>query len=250
MPLAGVERLNLSDALWMQAKSDLMVQPPEGPADSVVWEHSQRVARSAEFIAGLPEAAELGVDRVALSAAGIYHDAGWVVQMREGEVAPRELLLRPTSDIQRELAADWLEARAAQHLAPGSLQRAARAIRQCNDRRTDLIEARILCDAENLDQIGPQSLELLVRKLLSEGRSMADLVAAWDRQEEYHYWQARIKECFHFAGVRDLAQQRWESMKRLMTELKRGVLLEDLAAVAGGHNGGGKRKSTEKVAEH
>lgn len=239
----------MSDALWMQAKSDLMVQPPEGPADTVVWEHSLRVVRTVEFIAGLPEVAELGVDRSALSAAGLYHDAGWIVQLREGEVASRELLLRPTSDIQRELAADWLEQRAAHVLAPGSLQRAARAVRQCNDRRTDVVEARILCDAENLDQIGPQSLDLLVRKILSDGRAMTDLVAAWDRQEEYHYWQARIKECFHFAGVRELARLRWESMRRLMAELKRGVLLEDLAGTNGGHSGNGKRKLAEKAFE-
>jgi HD superfamily phosphodiesterase len=240
---------DLSDALWMQAKSDLMVQPQGGPADTVVWEHSLRVAQTADFIATLSELADSGVDRAAVFAAGLYHDAGWVVQVREGVIAARELLLRPTTDIQRELAADWLEQRAAKLLPPGSLQRAVRAVRQCNDRQADLIEGRILCDADNLDQIGPQSLDIMVRKLLSEGRTMADLVAAWDRQEEYHYWQARIKECFHFAAVRELAQRRWESMRRLMVELRAGVLLEDLGANGAGHKGNGKRRVAEQVVE-
>ena len=217
--------------------------------DAVVWEHSMRVARTAEYIATLPELSESGVDHLAVSAAGLYHDAGWVVQFREGALTARELLLRPTSDIQRELAADWLEQRGAKLLTPGSLQRAVRAVRQCNDRKSDLVEGRILCDAENLDQIGPQALDVMVRKLLSEGRAMADLVAAWDRQEEYHYWQARIKECFHFSPVRDLAQQRWESMRRLMTELRGAVLLEDLGVVSKEHGESAKSRLFDKVGE-
>lgn len=224
-----------------------MVQPQGGPADAVVWEHSARVARTAEFIAALPEVAELGADRVAVFAAGLYHDAGWILQFREGVVTSLELLLRPTSDIQRELAADWLDERGSKLLAPGSLQRAVRAVRQCNDRKTDAVEGRILCDAENLDQIGPQSLALMVRKLLAEGRMMVDLVAAWERQEEYHYWQARIKECFHFAAVREMAQQRWESMRRLMAELRRGVLLEDLGAAGRDADDGGTQRWLEKA---
>lgn len=231
----------MSDALSMQAKPDLTVQPQGGPADAVVWEHSWRVARTAAFLAELPEVGGSGVDRQALFAAGLYHDAGWVLQWREGEVAIRDLLLRPTSDIQRELAADWLEQRTAALLSPGSLQRAVRAVRQCNDRRTEQPEAKILCDAENLDQIGPQSLDLTIRKHLAEGRTMADLVAAWDRQEEYHYWQARIKECFHFTAVRAFAQDRFESMRRLMRELRRGVLIEDLEVLPDTRVGNAKR---------
>jgi HD superfamily phosphodiesterase len=231
----------------MQAKSDLMVQPQGGPADAVIWEHSVRVARTAEAIAALPEVAESSPDRVAVFAAGLYHDAGWALQFREGAVTSLELLLRPTSDIQRELAADWLDERGSRLMAPGALQRAVRAVRQCNDRKTDVVEGRILCDAENLDQIGPQALDLMVRKLLAEGRMMVDLVAAWERQEEYHYWQARIKECFHFAAVRELAQQRWESMRRLMSELRRGVLLEDVGAGGGAQDGDGVLRPTEKI---
>ncbi len=224
----------MSDALWNQAKADLTVKLPGAPADAFVWEHSERVARMAEFFSGLPELASLPVDRAALTAAGLYHDAGWILQVREGGLPLREVLLRPTTDIQRELAADLLEQRGLPHLPGGTLQRAAKAIRQCNDRRTDLVEAKILSDADNLDQIGPQAIHGMLRKLLCEGRTMKELAASWARQEEYRYWQARIKECFHFEAVRALAESRYERMRRCMAELQSAVLLEDLAAAGDG----------------
>lgn len=219
----------MSDALWRQAKADLTVQLPGAPVDTVVWEHSERVARISEHISALPEVTSLPVDRAALSAAALYHDAGWILQVQEGAISSRDLLLRPTSDIQRELAADWLEQRAAGLLPSGSLLRAVKTIRQYSDRRTELPEARILCDADNLDQIGPQAICMMVRKLLCEGRNTAELIAAWERQEEYHYWQARIKECFHFDSIRELAERRYEAMRQCMSELATTALLADVA---------------------
>lgn len=219
----------MSEALQRQAKADLILRMTGAPVDTIVWEHATRVARLADSIASLPGISSSPIDRAALTAAGLYHDAGWVLQVQAGAVAARELLLRPTSDIQRELAADWIEAHAPGGLAPGSVQRAARAIRQCNDRRTDLIEARILADAENLDEIGPQALCLMIRKLVADGRTAADMVGAWERQEEYHYWQARMKECFHFAPVRVWAEKRFEAMHRCMAELKAAIRLDDIA---------------------
>lgn len=223
-----LEALNVSEALWRQAKADLIVRCPGQPPDTVVWEHSSRVGRLVEFVAALPEAASQGVDLAALTAAGLYHDAGWVLQVHMGAVSARDILLRPTSDIQREIAADWLEQQAAGILSPGSIGRAVKMIRQLGDRRTDLLECRILADADNLDNIGPQAIGLMIRKMLAEGRTLADLVAAWDRQEEYQYWQARIKECFHFKAIRGIAQRRYQAMRECMNALRTTVRLEDL----------------------
>lgn len=218
-----------SDRLEKQAKADLIVRVPGAPDDSVVWEHSVRVSRLAAAIARSPELAHESIDPAALAGAAFYQDSGWVLQVRQGQIAARDLLLRPTSDLQRELAADWMAQRLNGILSPGSLQTAIRAVRQCNDRRTDLPEARILADAENLDDIGPQTICLLIRRLIADGRTLIDLVAAWERQQEYHYWQARIKECFHFPSSRSIADGRYEAMQQFMECLRSAVHLADVA---------------------
>ena len=219
----------MSDRLWKRAKDDLCVRVADMPPDPLVWEHSRRVARLAEAVMSLPDVQADNVDKLALTAAALYHDAGWVIQARTGELAPHELLLRPTPDLLLELAADQAAARLDDIVPAASLQTAVRAIRACNDRNTDLPEAQILAEADNLDQIGPQTICLMLRKQRAEGKTLDDLVAAWQRQEEYHYWQARIKESFRFASVRSLAERRWQALRQFMNELRTAIQLEDLA---------------------
>ena len=71
----------------------------------------------------------------------------------------------------------------------------------------------------------------MIRKQHAEGKTLDDVVTSWQRQEEYHYWQARIKECFRFPSVRLLAERRWEVLRRFMTDLRKSIRLEDLAQI-------------------
>ncbi len=217
----------LSD-LWRKAEADLCLGLSGSPLDKIVWEHSARIARVAAAIAALPELADRAIDRRALTAAALYHDAGWVLQFRAGEAIPRDLLLRPTCEVQRELAAVWLNERLRHEIPERSLELASNAIRCCNDRQTNLVEAQILAEAENLEEIGPQAMLLMIRRQMADGKGLADLVQLWQRQEEYHYWQARIKDSFRFSPVKRVATQRWQALRRFMVDLAVCVNLEDL----------------------
>jgi hypothetical protein len=223
----------MASRLWHRAEHDLCIQVPGGPPDLVVWEHAARTARMAMAISQLPEIPQASLDREALTAAALYHDIGWIVQWKAGQVGQDEILLRPTSDISRDLAADWVEAQLGGLLPADSLRKAAAAIRQSNNRRADLIEARILADADNLDQIGPPAVGLMVRKCRSEGKTLEHLLVAWQRQEEYRFWQARIKECFRFPSVRALAERRHQALRHFMTQLAASIGLDDLAELDG-----------------
>ncbi len=209
----------MSEGLRVKARADLCTLPDGRPIDPVVWEHSERVAGLAQSIASLPEVANHVVDRVALTAAAFYHDAGWILQLAAGEVRMGDLLLRRTTDRQRDQAADWMGQRLQDVLPAGSIQQAVRIVRTCNERAPAMLEARILSEAENLEQVGPQTVVLMVRRQMAEGRTLADSVEAWKRQEQYQFWPAWIKECFRFPSVRAIAEERYRAMCRFMADL-------------------------------
>ncbi len=211
-----------------RARADLLIRLEAGSADPVLWEHAERVCRCALAVADLPGVVTDSIDRDALQAAAWYHNAGWQVQYMSGQVPATEILLRPTSDLSRELAADWVRERLEGVVSPKALELASRAIRECNNRRTSIVEARILADANNLEDIGPQALGLLVRKQISDGKTLADWLESWKRQEEYHYWQARLKDGFHFPQVRRIAEERCDLMRRFVADLDRTLTLSDV----------------------
>jgi len=219
----------MNNEIWKKAEADLCLGLTSSPLDKIVWEHSVRVAKVTGAIASLADLAEKAVDRRALLAAALYHDAGWVLQFRAGEAIPRDILLRPTCEVQRELGAAWIMEQLRDLLPLRSLELASNAVRFCNDRQTTMVEAQILAEAENLDEIGPQAILLMVRRQMADGKTLADMVQLWQRQEEYHYWQARIKDSFRFEPVRRLATTRWQALRRFMTDLASCVNMDDLA---------------------
>ena len=215
----------MNEGLRAKARADFCTLGDGRPIDPIVWDHSERVAGLTQMIAALPELANRVVDRPALTAAAFYHDGGWILELAAGEIREIDLLLRRSSDRQRDRAADWMVQRLEGVLPPGTVQQASRIVRTCNERTPALLEARILAEAENLDQVGPQTVVMMVRRQMAEGRSLADTVQAWRRQEQYQFWPAWIKECFRLPSVRALAEQRWQAMRRYMAELEQACLL-------------------------
>jgi HD superfamily phosphodiesterase len=220
-----------TEAVWKRAESDLLVAVGAGKGDPVVWEHSSRVACLALKTAQLPEVNGSRIDRNALVAASLFHDAGWVVQARKQEIPRSELISRPTNDAQRELGASLLE-QIGRSLGEASLRTAVRAVREFGSKSTPHLEAQILAEADNLDQIGPQAVWLIMRRHAGEARGIEAILEAWHRQQEYHYWEARLRECFRFDATRRLAQQRLEAVERFMNDLRQVHRMEDAEHLA------------------
>ncbi|MGD2109927.1 MAG: HD domain-containing protein [Phycisphaerae bacterium] len=208
-----------SEAIWNQARTDLVIPTERGTADVFLWEHSVRVARYAGWIARLPEVETSSPDEMAVLAAALYHDAGWVVRLREEEIRHEEVFLRPQSESQIDQAARMLEQSLGKLLPHDSLARALRAIRAPKDRGSDSIEWHVVSDAENLDEFGIISVWLMVRRSVWEGKGIQAAIDTWRRKSEYRFWEARLQDSFQFAAVRELAEKRLAGFDRFMQDL-------------------------------
>ena len=213
------------------ARDLLVVSDESGRPDLWLWERAERVMNLAQMIAVFPEVREVGddpPDLAAVAAAGLFADAGWAIQVRQGEVDCWRLLGRPTNEIQRELGVSALNECARTHLSADSLEIATQAIRECNERYTRLPEARALAEAENLDDIGIMYVLRQFRQHQSEGRPLEQLVLNWSRQVEYRYWEARINDCLRWEFTRHLARERLKSVEQLMLAVARDRDAADL----------------------
>lgn len=76
-------------------------------------------------------------------------------------------------------------------------------------------EARLLADAVNLDDFGIIGLLNQTVQLAGNGQCLADLSVALEKREQYGYWEARLKDGFHFETVRELARRRLAEARRI-----------------------------------
>jgi HD superfamily phosphodiesterase len=210
------------------AKRLLTIEVDESHHDLWLWEHAERVMHLTDSIARLPEVGGETADRTALAAAALFHDAGWIVEFEQGRWQRWQLLTRPTNEIQRELGAAMLQEEV-EHLLPGATVRLATdAIRHCNDRHTELLEARILAEAEALDEIGVLYVLRQFRLYQGEGHPIEQLLNTWQRQREYQYWDVRLNDGFRYEATRTLARERLESMDAFMGGLRRALRGDDV----------------------
>jgi hypothetical protein len=208
------------DAIWKRARNDLTVTTKNGDTDLFLWEHCVRVTQVAQRIAKLPAVQSHQPDEVATVAAGLYHDAGWAVRCRAGEIERIDVLLTPTTENLAEAGAMLMEQSLADLLSPTALERASHAIRTCIDREPDTIEAQLIAEANHLEEFGLLMLWQAIRKGMLEGKAVQAVIDTWRRRKEYQFWTARLKDSFRFKPIRDIAEQRLKTLERFMDELQ------------------------------
>lgn len=216
------------ERLTSRARPSLLIEISPNVHDTWLAEHSERVLRLTQLIATLPEVGGGVADLAGLAAAALFHDAGWIVELRQGKWERSQVLTRPTSDIQRELGAALLVEQVGHLLTPQSARVAVEAIRQCNRKDTRLAEARILAEAEALDEVGLLYILRQFRHYQSEGRPIQQLVDSWRRQLEYKYWDLRLSEGFRFETTRELARRRLADVSAFIEALARDLHADDV----------------------
>lgn len=202
-----------------RARRDLVIVTREGLEDVFLWERSLRITDTATKIAQLPGLAGQPYDTLVLHLTGLYHDAGWISQYRDGEITREQIGCKLSTPVQRELGAAMME-RSLQDMVPNETVRAAsNAIRSLNEHDVPIFEAQLVSEAENLDAFGALAMWHLARKHAHEGRGLAAAIETCHAQRQYGYWTARINDSLRFDAVKRIAHERLAVFDRMIQSL-------------------------------
>ncbi len=215
-------------AIWKRARADLVVSMGPIAPDVFLWEHVSRVARNSDWILQLPEVQSQGADPIAVLAAALYHEAGWIVRYREGGLPREDILLGPAPDTAVPDAVQMLEDSLKELIPSPTLERAVAAVRLKSDRRTDMPEAQILAEADILEEFGPMFLWPVIRRGVFDGKGVQSVIDAWNRRRDYKFWTARLEDSFRYEATKQVAIARLSRLSEFIADLGAQQEAEDL----------------------
>lgn len=105
-------------------------------------------------------------------------------------------------------AAELLVGIASDDLPEALIDRTTRVLVECPRKQTTQDEARALSDALNLEDFGISGLCRSAAMLVQIGGGLTRLADALAKRDAYGYWDARLKDGFHFESTRTLARAR------------------------------------------
>ena len=218
------------DVIRELAKPAVTVRAAAGSIDCSLWDRAQRLVRTVEYICGLPELARssMQIDRFCLMAATYFNEAGLARYLSSNEdggaFGPNEgngeEMLELSTEVVEEVLADTVER--------AKIEKINRIIVESGSRSAGMMEAMILSDARNLEDMGAAGVLNEYRRFICCGRGIRDVVQSWRKKKDYRYWQARLKEGFRFEAVRVLAEQRLSAVEQFMKQLEVEAEAEDL----------------------
>ena len=103
------------------------------------------------------------------------------------------------------------------------LDRATRILHEAPHKSPMIEDAKLLADAVNLDDFGVIGLINQTIQLARQGDGIMQVADGAEKREQYGYWEARLKDGFHFEPVRQMAKARVEHARRVAA-----LLLEEL----------------------
>jgi len=201
------------------ARGVLVGRSPLGRDDTFLFDHSLRVMRVAQRLASCREVRAWRMDRFALAVAALFHQAatGRLEEERRTSTvyAAATMSAEDVKLYSAELAGDRLRGK----VPARPLELVQEIIRRAHDATIDLAEAKVLSDADSLDDIGALGVWRDLRRHVLEGRAVADASRAWEQREQYGYWATRVGDVFNLATARRLAESRLGAARAFMQQL-------------------------------
>jgi hypothetical protein len=218
------------DAVRDLAEQALTVRRPTGGLNNSLWDRAQRLVRTVEYICGLDDLAKKSVqiDRFCLIAATYFNEAGLARHLGTQGQGAEPGNFEANGDELLDLSTKVVEERLADAVERAKIEKINRIITESGRRSAGMMEAMILSDARNLEDMGAAGVLNEFRRFVCTGKSICDVVQSWRKKKDYRYWQARLKEGFRFEQVRRLAEQRLCTVEQFMKQLEVEVQAQDL----------------------
>ncbi|MBM4016742.1 MAG: HD domain-containing protein [Planctomycetes bacterium] len=201
------------------ARAVLVGRSPLGREDTFLFDHSLRVMRVAERLSACREVRQWRLDRFALSVAALFHQAATVRLEEERRTSTVYAAAMMSDEDVKEYSAELAGDRLAGRLPPRQLEHVQEIIRHTRDAASDIAEAKIVSDADSLDDIGTLGIWRDLRRNILEGRGVEEAVRGWQRREQYGYWEARMREALRLETSRRLAAGRLAAARAFMEQL-------------------------------
>ncbi len=122
-----------------------------------------------------------------------------------------------------EQAAEVLVNVAGEQIPDSLLDRTTRLLHEACQRNPMLEDAKLLADALNLDDFGITGLMMQAIQLARQGGGVTQIIEGADKREQYGYWEARLKDSFHFEPVRRIAVQRLQAARSVIAMLAQEI---------------------------
>jgi hypothetical protein len=199
-------------------------------SNSWLWDRSKRLLRIVRIICDMPELTrpDLPIDRLCLNAAVYFCHAALAESEKSKNLKTAKASLEPnrldSTKISARIAAEKLHG----HLSEQKINKISRIILESGNKLTNLNEAKILSDAQNLDDMGIVGIFSLLRNSSLRGKGPSDVLRSWKKKIDYGYFQARLKESFHFESVKRIAKKRFELTENFMSRLEDECSAKDI----------------------
>jgi hypothetical protein len=138
---------------------------------------------------------------------------------RRGKQSAGKSPTRSTLRDRAEEAAEMLVSLAGPEVDELLLDRATRILQEMPHRSPVLDESKLLADAVNLEDFGVVGLIGQTIPIARAGEGVTQLASSCDKREQYGYWDARLKDGFHFEAVRQIALRRLHNARQICAML-------------------------------
>jgi hypothetical protein len=89
--------------------------------------------------------------------------------------------------------------------------------------------AMLLADALNLEDFGVVGLVNQIISISRQGAGVVQVAQGLEKREQYGYWEARLKDGFHFEPIRAIARKRLDHARKVAA-----MLMNELSEDGGG----------------